>query len=183
LPFELPIPEKSSFRSMFFTKLEALLGDISEKFIDQMYWANLYLNGIDYLISTPRDINRLINTLRITYPIVKGEVNPYDFIAVEAIRITYPDLYDSIRKQEDLFIGRVSEYGIFAPNLEDHESFHTELLASIGEEHKKCIKNILTTLFPKLHRFYGTADYGHSESDCRKKLRICSPDIFYAISG
>lgn len=178
LPFEVPVPEKSSFRSMFFSKLDALLGEVSEVFIDQRYWSDLYLNGIDYLISTPRDINRLINTLTITYPIVKAEVNPYDFIAIEAIRITYPELYDSIRKQENMFIGTIDKYGIFAPKLEEHKEFHDKLMGKIEEKRKKCIKNILTALFPKLQEVYGTSYRAYGQFDSRKKLRVCNPEIF-----
>ena len=178
LPLELPVPEKTSFRSMFFRKLDALLGEVAEVFLDQRYWSNLYLNGIDYLISTPRDINRLINTLSITYPIVKGEVNPYDFLAIEAIRITYPELYDSIRKQENMFIGTIDDYGIIAPKLDDHKEFHEKLASKIEERHKKCIKNILASLFPKLNKVYDTSNRTHGESDYRKKLRVCSPEIF-----
>ena len=54
--------------------------------------------GIDPLIQVPRDVVRFTNTLSVTYPAVCGEVNPVDFIALEAIRNFLPDLYDIIRK-------------------------------------------------------------------------------------
>jgi len=51
-------------------------------------------------------------------------------------------------------------------------------MSKIEEKREKCIRNILATLFPKLHKVYGTSYQTYGQSDCRKKLRICSPEIF-----
>ena len=97
VPFELPLPDKTSLRKLLFERLQAILADIPDELFDQTYWGNVYLDGIEHFITTPRDIIRLTNTLSVTYPAVKGEVNPVDFIAVETLRVFCPLAYDIIR--------------------------------------------------------------------------------------
>jgi predicted KAP-like P-loop ATPase len=76
-----------------------------EGLFDQDYWTNVLYDGIDPLIQVPRDIVRIINTLSVTYPAVVGEVNPVDFIAIEALRVFLPSVYDVIRSNPDQFAG------------------------------------------------------------------------------
>ena len=115
LPLELPPPDETSFRSMFFERLNKIVGDTPEEEFDKTYWAEIYWGGLDRLISTPRDIVRLTNTLSITYPLVKGEVNPVDFIALESIKVFCPVVYHSISTQSQMFVGGIDKYGLRAP--------------------------------------------------------------------
>lgn len=87
VPFELPIPNKYSLRNLFLEKLDQIIGETSEELFDNDYWSKVYLRGIESFIDTPRDIVRLINTLSVTYPSIKGEVNAVDFIAIETLRV------------------------------------------------------------------------------------------------
>ncbi|WP_438819314.1 hypothetical protein, partial [Colwellia marinimaniae] len=57
------------------------------------------------LIQVPRDVVRFTNTLSVTYPAVRGEVNPVDFIALEAVRVFLPDLYGVVRANANRFSG------------------------------------------------------------------------------
>jgi predicted KAP-like P-loop ATPase len=180
LPLELPPPDEASFRSMFFGKLNKILGDIPEEEFDKRYWEEIYWKGLDRLISTPRDIVRLTNTLSITYPLVKGEVNPVDFIALESIKIFCPIVYNSISNESRMFIGVIDEYGFRgAPSLEDHKSFLNLLFEKVDDRIKEPIKRLLNLMFPKLRKIYSdNKNFFADQSVCRKQLRICSPDIF-----
>jgi predicted KAP-like P-loop ATPase len=180
LPLELPPPDEASFRSMFFGKLNKILGDIPEEEFDKRYWEEIYWKGLDRLISTPRDIVRLTNTLSITYPLVKGEVNPIDFIALESIKIFCPIVYSSISNESRMFIGVIDESGFRGtPSLEDHKSFLNLLFEKVDDKIKEPIKRLLNLMFPKLQKIYSdNKNFFADQSECRKQLRICSSDIF-----
>lgn len=105
VPFELPHPDQIALRQLLFKKLDQIISGTPEHLFDRMYWTNVYFDGIDHFISTPREVVRLINVLRATYPAVDGEVNPVDFIAVEALRVFRPEIYGVIRENESLFTG------------------------------------------------------------------------------
>jgi predicted KAP-like P-loop ATPase len=179
LPLELPPPDEASFRSMFFGRLNKIIGDAPEEEFDKAYWTEIYWRGLDRLISTPRDITRLTNTLSITYPLVKGEINPVDFIALESIKVFCPMAYYLIQNESRMFIGIIDEYGLRSPSLEDHKKFFDLSLDKIDNKIREPIKHLLSLMFPKLRKIYSKDIHITTEqSECRKQLRICSPDIF-----
>lgn len=178
VPFDLPLPDKTSLRNLLFERLDAILEGTSEA-LDQTYGANVYFEGIDHYINTPRDVVRLTNTLGVTYPAVKNEVNPIDFIAIEAIRVFCPLLYEMIRKNPEMYVGPVDALGYSLRAAGDRlRSFHDSWLSQIPEGEREPIKSLLKRLFPKLESVWGNTHYGANwESNWRKHLRICSPDL------
>jgi predicted KAP-like P-loop ATPase len=112
VPFALlPMPDKVSLRKLLFANLNQLISDTDESSFDTAYWTNIYFGGIDHFIVTPRDVIRLTNVLRATYPCVKNEVNPVDFFSIESIRVFMPKLYDEIRRHQDLLAGAFNDAG------------------------------------------------------------------------
>src|SRR5262249_44031352 len=97
VPFELPLPERESLRALFFGHLEEIVGETHTDLLDNERLAALMRTGLESLMNTPRDIVRLTNSLRVTYGAVRGEVNVADFIALEALRVFVPTVYDRIR--------------------------------------------------------------------------------------
>src|SRR4029078_2581966 len=53
-------------------------------------------------VSERRAIVQMMNSLRITFAAVAGEVDPIDFIAIEALRVFTPILYEQLRWKKDL---------------------------------------------------------------------------------
>lgn len=180
VPFELPLPDKASLRRLLFERLAEILVDTPKDLFDQTYWGNVYWDGIDHFITTPRDIVRLANTISVTYPAVKGEVNPVDFIAIETIRLFCPRVYDIIRKNPDAVAGYISDATSFDRSaLEDLTSFHNSWLDQVEKEHREPVKRLLVRIFPKLEAVWDRVHYSADmESKWRKQLRACSPDIF-----
>jgi len=179
VPFELPLPDKTSLRKLLFEKLEVILADTPDDLFDQAYWSNVYFDGIDYFINTPRDIVRLTNTLSVTYPAVKGEVNPVDFIAVETLRVFCPEAYDIMRKNEKYFAGSIDRTGILSPKVDDLRVFHNSWIDQVQEKSKEAVKRLLMRIFPKLEVVWDNTHYGPDwEPTWRRELRVCSPDVF-----
>jgi predicted KAP-like P-loop ATPase len=177
--FELPLPDKTSLRKLLFEKLNGILADAPKPLLNQNRWGNVYLQGINHFITNPRDITRLTNILTVTYPGVKGEVNPVDFIAIESLRAFRPTLYDIIRKNPKFFAGNVEAEGSLTPTLEEIKDFHYSWLAQFEDEDKEPIKRLLLQLFPKLEGvWHNTYPPAQDESIWAKQLRICSLNIF-----
>jgi|ERR671933_316215 predicted KAP-like P-loop ATPase len=177
--FELPLPDKTSLRKLLFEKLNGILADAPKPLLNQNRWGNVYLQGIDHFITNPRDITRLTNLLTVTYPAVKSEVNPVDFIAIESLRAFRPVIYDIIRKNPKFFAGNVEAEGSLIPTLDEIKDFHYSWLAQFEDEDKEPIKRLLLHLFPKLEGvWYNTCPPAQDESIWGKQLRICSLDIF-----
>lgn len=179
VPFDLPHLEQTALRKLFFEELQKIISGTPEYLFDEMHWANIYFDGLEHFINTPRTISRLINTLRATYLSVKGEVNSVDFIVVEALRLFRPEIYNVIRKNKGLLTGILSERALETDNIESYKKLYQSWLSQSPEGDREAVKLLLARLFPNLESLYMNALYSSDFlSIWRKQLRICSPDIF-----
>lgn len=110
VPFELPEPEQRSIQTMFLNGISSIFADTPPELVDQDRWNELFLEGVQPLIRTPRHVARLLNALTLTYPAVEGEVNPADFVGMEALRVFHPAAYQSVRENISEFQGNRSSF-------------------------------------------------------------------------
>ncbi|WP_026734208.1 KAP family NTPase [Fischerella sp. PCC 9605] len=172
--FEVPIPDKISLRRLLFEKLDIVMADTPQELFDSIYWGNVYLQGIDKFINNLRDVVSLTNAITVIYPVVKGEVNPVDFIAIESMRLFCPIMYDIICKNYSLLIGEDSY------SVEELKSILNSWLSQLSDEDKEPVKQILMQLFPKLELVWRHIYHDEQQQslDYCKQLRICCPEIF-----
>jgi len=176
-PFSLPTIDRLRLRQRLFVELDRILESLPLPNFDQTYWGNVYYDGLDHYVNKPRDIIRIINALRVTYPAVAGEVNPVDFIALEFLRVFEPEVYGAICVNRDMFAGHAERN--YRQSVEPEKAFHESWLAQIAPDYKPYIKDLVLHLFPKLASVWGGTSYGADWSAIwRKELRVCSPDIF-----
>ena len=170
--FELPTPDKNLLRKLLFKKLNNVFADIPKQQVNQTYWSNIYFEGIDHFINNIPDIVRFTNTLTVTYPAVKGEVNPVDFIAIECLRIFCPAIYNIIHQNPHVFAGEVN------PDTDQFKNQLNTWIAQLTPENKQPIKNILMYLFPKLKSIWSNSSPDSVNLEWREQLRVCSLEIF-----
>jgi predicted KAP-like P-loop ATPase len=179
VPFALPTPDKIALRNLLFGKLNEIVRGKDEELFDTVYWTNIYFDGIDHFIATPRDVIRLTNVLQATYPCLKGEVNPVDFIAIEAMRIFMSELYDEIRSNQIILTGVGQRSTEMVTNEKKKHIFET-WLELLPEEDRVSAKNLLSRIFPAFGSAFGGVIYGSNwNSNWRKELRVCSSDCFH----
>ena len=127
-----------------------------------------------------RDVKRLVNALKVTYLLVKGEVNPMDFIAIETLRIFSPTAYDVVRLNPVMFTGTSDTYteNRLKIDIKEVKEFHEKWLEKLPVTERDIVKNLLISIFPKLEiAFEEVGGYG-SDAEWRRQSRICSEDIF-----
>jgi predicted KAP-like P-loop ATPase len=174
VPFELPPVDRVALRAALFKRLDEVLGDTADGLFDQSYWTNAFHDGIDPLIQVPRDVVRFTNTLSVTYPAVRGEVNPVDFIALEALRVFLPGLYDVIRTNQDKFSGH-SRYSRYDGDQRATAAFHDQWAQALPEQLRSSTRDLLERIFPKIGQMGYGADW---LTQWRRSLRACHPDVF-----
>lgn len=181
VPFELPLVDRVSIRSLFLERVDRIIAGIDSKNFDQTYWGNLFLECIDKFLESPRDVVRFTNALAVTFPAVIGEVNPVDFIAIESLRIFCPEVYDSIRSNGEMFTGGAS-VGRRGERRDELVEFHKAWLDDVRKNSptlEEPIKDMLARLFPKLQGVWGNAQFGPEwQAEWRRALRVCSETIF-----
>lgn len=173
VPFELPSPDKVSLRKLLFDNLDKILTGTPQEEFDKSYWNNVYYDGIDFFINSPRDVVRLTNALSVTYPAVKGEVNPIDFIAIEVLRIFVPIAWDVIKNNPQSFT-KINDFTSMAFDRKSTNDFFESWMKNLDEKDRAHAKNLLERIFPRIK-----SNYGYEwESIWRRELKICSPDKF-----
>lgn len=174
VPFELPPIDRTALRAALFKRLDEVLGDTPEGLFDQSYWTNVFFDGIDPLIQVPRDVVRFANTLSVTYPAVNGEVNPVDFIALEALRVFLPEVYGVIRADNGVLVGQGERFR-YAEDANIRKKFREQVDKIIPEALRTSTMALLERIFPTVSETrYG----GEWLSTWRRDLRACHPDIF-----
>ncbi len=182
VPFELPRPDRTALHQALYKRLDTVMAPTPEGRFDGMHWNNIFHSGLDPLITVPRDVVRLINALSVTYPAVVGEVNPVDFIAIEALRVFLPGVYDAIRTAPEEFTGHARLDGYDAGEGKQRaQAFHEGWLKIVSEPLQASTKDMLERLFPRLESVWGNMHYGaDSVGEWRRQLRVCAPEVFAA---
>lgn len=181
VPIELPPPYPNSLTKMLKEQLNSIFKIESEDLVKIPYTDEIFETGIEHFIETPRDMVRLINTVKATFLAIKGEVNPNDFILIETLRIFCPDIYYTIRNNPKAFIEFEEKEGSFTFSKIGKKDY-SEWLYNLNEKDREVVEKILCYLFPK-YLVLGKEDSLKNTDGIvkkwRKELKICSPDRFH----
>ena len=153
--FDLPEPSQAVLRQ---TTLEAVgrLVDVSEP--DSLRFMNLFEDVVVPRLTSPRQAVRYIGSLRVTFPAVADDVDPGDFMAIEAFRVFEPTLYRAIRGNGALVRGE--DHDSHEPREAWIQRIDTILLESVGPSWRDWAKTSLQRLFPQLEGAWGNMHYG-----------------------
>jgi predicted KAP-like P-loop ATPase len=177
-PFELPMPDRTHLRALFVQRLNQVLGELPEAELDPVYWMNIFMDGIDPFIRTPRDVVRLSNVIAVTFPGVKGEVNVVDFIAIETLRVFCPPAYDVIRSNQEHFASAFNPWTYSQAARTAASTYHDGWMSSLGA-HREQVRRLVFRLFPQVEGvFSGTGYAGESLLKWRRGRHVCSPEFF-----
>ncbi len=178
VPFDLPLPE--GLPQMLFDDLRSLMAaNPHSSAVTDEHWDQIFSPGIESLIETPRDVVRLMNVLGLTYPPVCRELNPVDFIAVEAMRVFLPDLYDTIRRHPSAFAGEPRAVAVAGTAAESRE-FHDAWAAELSDRVREAAQTLVLRLFPAVPDFPGAVVSRDMSGHTRQGLHVASPELFEA---
>ncbi|OQA91973.1 MAG: KAP family P-loop domain protein [Elusimicrobia bacterium ADurb.Bin231] len=172
VPFDLPLPDSTAIRTYFLKQLNNIFSNTKEELIDKTYFGNVFWDGIAPILNSIRDAKRLLNAIIVNYTSLENEVNPSDFMAIEAIRVFFPNIFYFIRENQDYFDAK--EY-----SKELLQNVYKEVLNNEPPEQRKIVIRLLSRIFPKFKSVYDNINYGYSwENIWEKELRICATKRF-----
>lgn len=166
VPFTMPLVDRLRLYDILFTHLDKIITGTPKHLFNRLIWDSIFYNGIENLFNIPRDVVRFCNTLSVTYPAVRGEVNAVEFIAIEAIRVFIPDLYMYIRNNPEYFV--YSEYS----KKTNRQEVKEKLGIYIPEYLYQSIEKVILILFPLINE-------NHSDiSDARRTMSVSIEKFF-----
>lgn len=175
--FDVPPIDRPYIEEYLLTELDKVLQESLEGKWDTVRWGNLYHAGFKRLFTTLRDVKRFINGLAFNFGVVAHEVNPIDFIGIEAIRIFIPKVYTAISQDKGLFAETQSPWSTRVDQSKLREQY--ESIFALAGERRDVAKSICQQLFPEMKTAYENTFFGPEwQSTWRKERRICATDVF-----
>lgn len=164
--FDLPLPAQSDLNESVVADINNICGDSADD--QNTRAANLFLDVVAPYMTTPRHAIRYRNAISVTWPAVAGEVDVGDFIALEAIRLYEPGLFNAIRSGVNQLCGD------FDSSFDPDKRFE-RFLADVREDRKYVAKNALIRLFPRMENTRYGSDWNDTWS---RERRVCAPEHF-----
>lgn len=169
-PFDLPAPSSERLGDWFLELLNEVIAD--REVADLGRWLSVWRDIVRPVVTTPRAVTKLINAIRVAWPVVGDNVDLADFVAIETTRLFNKSVFDLIQRNRGWLIDVM---GISS----DKRSEESErILAQISEGDRDQAKKTLTLLFPR----FATSKNGFVvDGNAKQQLahrRICHPDFF-----
>lgn len=175
VPFRLPEASKDKLRAWLMDGLREIVGELPSDLAVNFFGLRGYAIQIINIVDTPRRIIRFLNTFRVTYAGLQKEVHTLDFIILEVIRVFYPDLFQFIADNPELFAGE-------SISAEDIQRYRMQIAAI--EKHPTDVDALLIAMFPKLiNRHPIEGQYREENIEARRALRIRSKSRFPVYFG
>ena len=200
LSFPLPRVDQQDLFGILFKEIDKIIKDFDDNLRDQHRWKDLFESGFKKLFPTVRDIKRYINSLRLDLEIIgKEEVNPVDFLGIEAIRIFAPNVYFAMAREKRIFAFPATDeiYSIVRPlpfpggwadddTAQDPSKRKDIFEKIIAKESPEGLSDTLTEiirkLFPQVENLYSDEPHNNWEQqqldDWTRRLRVCSGVVF-----
>jgi predicted KAP-like P-loop ATPase len=136
---------------------------------------------LKYKFKNIRNVNRYINTLNLTFEMVRDDVYNVDYYALKALQVFLPEFYHFIKKNKDLLLYDY-QYSINSRS-NDKEIIKKELAEAINNLNLSDIpiqnvESFLQVLFPNLKRIYTNVDNRDYMSEWRVNKRLCTGNNF-----
>lgn len=174
--FDIPYVSPNKVRKLLCKEIDDILNTLPEyssKCFNNRYWWDVYNSGFKNLFITVRDVKRFCNSLKFNFSLVckdkSIEVNPVDFMAIEAIRVFCPEFYNFLKSNKSLFINNTPLTG-----TDLRKAALDKAISEFGKEHEQDLRSLLMILFPQ----FSVATYGPNLRSWNRELRICSEDYF-----
>lgn len=139
---------------------------------------SLYFHGLRELLEQPRDITRVINTLAVIEPGLRGEIVLADILGLSCLMVRAPRVYDELRRNPSLF---TRTFEGLVPGKEDEKKNHQEKLERIyaRTQNPDAVRELVHFLFPSAAKagnkfaFGGQVDVqGHIAAPSRLNIAL-----------
>lgn len=193
-PFRLPEVEEAQLLRLLLEGVLELADNsemVSEEDRNDLLQQSFYLNylGLDRLVGSMRQANRVLDALEFTLPAIADEVRLRDFVILEVFRICHPLVYQRLLERRDYFVGVGNQlYGRNLVEAGEKEEIATtvenaldHVSSAVAEvEVRRAVSNLLRELFPLAQWAHQRHGFGGGEfvTQWQNDRRVCAPDVF-----
>ena len=150
VPVPLPVPPRTTLDGLLEDSLLPLFKATPKELFDKERFQFFYSEGIRYFINTPRDILRLVNSVALFYRDMQGEVKCTDYVALKALNVFCPSVYEVVEKNKDMFAFLEEDRLEPGTRVDELKRFHKTWLDLVPEKDRTRVRRLVSVMFPKL---------------------------------
>ena len=154
---ELPRPSKEALLSILDSETAFLIASAP----DTLRWQYIVRAGVRRWIRHPRDVLRLANAVKFSWPALKGEIDPQDLLAMEGLRLFDSRAFDWIRWNRD-FLFAEGRFMLAREGL--REATAKSLSDDLTESSREEVLRVLSVLFPEHAGHFEDTKFSSEES-------------------
>jgi hypothetical protein len=144
---ELPRPSKESLLSILDEEIDFLTGTSP----DTLRWHYIVRDGVRRWVRHPREVLRLANAAKFSWPALQGEIDPQDLLAMEGLRLFDAAAFDWVRWNRDFLF---TEGRFVFSRDEVREAAVNGLRERLLEETRDEVLRVLSVLFPSQSKWF-----------------------------
>ena len=178
LAIDLPeVPEQVLDKQITQEINNVLAGIENSGRFDEELWPDVFFDIVRPLIRTIRHVRRYATAIHGTVRALNGQVALVDILALEAVRMSLPDLFSALHKSIDA-LTTTSERG--SPHHEDPsplENQINELIEKAGD-HRSVARRLVSHLFPAAPQHVGGYHHGNDfKAEWLRERRVAHEDV------
>lgn len=163
----LPVPAISAHArlQLLNSALEALPEDVTADYFDkqELRLQTLYFSGLRELLEHPRDVTRVMNTLSVIEPELRGEIVLADILGLACLMVRAPQVYSALRKDPDFFTAKRSSIGGATDTKNQKEEYRRKASRLFSQcPNPDAVRKLVHHLFPAVAEASGS--FGCSRS-------------------
>ncbi len=161
VPLHLPDAEALDLRTLSFEGVDDVLNEngIALAYEDVEAFVNHFVQGVLPALRTPRQAKRYINAIRFAIPLLKDEVHIVDQLLIEGLRSAFPNLYLSIRVNQDAYLGERMSFGNSSARKDAIKKTVEDGMNALTATERQAAMHVLRVLFPTLNGVFGGSYY------------------------
>lgn len=179
--FNLPPIPDATLSGIVLGNFNEMLAGVPQVDVDQQRFGNMFNSGFRSFFRTIRDVNRFFNLFKFAFNLMRYDTDFVDLAAIEGIALFYPQIYQLIQENSDLFSGT---WGLNESQHVDKavlRSRYDKIFQKVSDSRRASVISLCGFLFPKMEYSYGRSNsmYGPDwEATWQRSRRIASTKYF-----
>ena len=150
---ELPRPFMADLLTMLDFEVAFFMGPTP----NNLRWQLMVRDGVRRWMRNPRDVQRLANAVKFSWPALEGEIDPQDLFIMEGLRLFDEQVFDWIRWSRDWLF---SEGRFLMSDEPTRKAALKPLIEKIPEQHQSQVMQLLASLFPARSKLFENIPLG-----------------------
>ncbi len=180
VPFDIPEANKDLIIEYFVKRFVVLVGDNTIEKLEKNHWHQVFGRCVVPYLNSIRDAKRILNSFEFSFNIMKDETNSADLLALTALHIYAPEIFNWIYCNKEILVGGQESFGsISGKERENNVSKYLDMFKTINPQSAERMMNIVQALFPKFEwKTSGFSRNNCTEKDLRKRNSVASSEKF-----